>query len=237
VAPSGVIVKCLAGCFAMIKETFIPSNRCASTPGEAWTRRPPTGERLQYAAAAEFVRDNFPRREKQKCLVVGSPLFEAHEIQSMGWNVTYFDIRDPGDGGLNFVQGDASAMPFDDESFDALSSTCVLSHVGTGRYGDSVVERGDEKALAHMARVLKPGSLATIMFGNVAAMDNTVMLGTCHRVYAISDCRRMLAEAPFEIEKTSFWSYARRCWYDDENGISKDLHGMPDYVSFLVRKC
>jgi SAM-dependent methyltransferase len=188
-----------------------------------------------YVAAAEFVKDNLGSGPG-KCLVVGSPIFESLEIIERGWEVTYLDVRDPPHKFERFVKCDAAAMPFEDESFDALSSTCVLSHVGMGRYGDPVIERGDEKALAHMARVLKKGSKATIMFGNAAAMSKVVVLGTCHRIYTMQECRRMLESVGLKEEKVRVWSLGKRAWLADESEMTTDYMMLPDYVSFLVRK-
>lgn len=152
-----------------------------------------------------------------------------------GWQVTYLDVRVPPVKFERFVKCDAAAMTFEDESFDAVSSTCVLSHVGMGRYGDPVVQRGDEKALGHMARVLKRGGVATIMFGNVAVMESSVVLGTCHRIYTMQDCRRMLDEVGLEILKTGLWS-REKAWFTDENEITKDFNQNTDYVTFKVKK-
>jgi SAM-dependent methyltransferase len=190
-----------------------------------------------YAAAGEFVREHLAAGDGKSCLVVGSPLFEAIELIDRGWDVTYLDVRIPPHKFKKFVHCDAAAMPFEDESFDALSSTCVLSHVGMGRYGDPLVDHGDEKALAHMARVLKPNALATIMFGNVAAMPEMVRLGTCHRIFTMDECRSMLAAVPLHVEEARFWSLSKKAWFKDEKEITSDFMIWPDYVSFLVRKC
>jgi hypothetical protein len=226
-------------------EVFIESDRCASTPQEGWTLRKPRPDRpapetaivgrQMYTAAAEFVRDNLGHGTG-KCLVVGSPIFEVLEIIERGWEVTYLDVRDPPHKFERFVKCDAADMPFEDESFDALSSSCVLSHVGLGRYGDPVVEDGDEQAIAHMARVLKRGAPAAIMFGNAAVMPQMVRLGTCHRIYTMQECRRMLKAVGLKEEKVRVWSLAKRAWLADESEMTTDYMTHPDYVSFLVRK-
>lgn len=225
-------------------EKFVPSDRCASTPGEGWTpRRPgergttkPFTGRQMYAAADEFVRENLGEGKGQSMLVVGSPIFEAVGLIERGWDVTYLDVRDPPHKFPKFVKSDAAAMPFEDESFDALSSTCVLSHVGLGRYGDPVVEHGDEQALAHMARVLKPNAPAVIMFGNAAAMPTMIRLGTCHRIYTMAEMRRMLKVVNLEIEKIGVWSLGLRHWLSNESEMTSDWEVWPDYVTFLLRK-
>jgi ubiquinone/menaquinone biosynthesis C-methylase UbiE len=50
---------------------------------------------------------------------------------------------------VEFVVGDATALPFEDESFDAVAAAFVLLHLGA-----------PERAVAEAARVLKPGGKA-----------------------------------------------------------------------------
>ena len=51
--------------------------------------------------------------------------------------------------GVEFVHGDATALPFEDESFDAVVAAFVLLHLGT-----------PERAVEHAARVLRSGGRA-----------------------------------------------------------------------------
>lgn len=51
--------------------------------------------------------------------------------------------------GVEFVRGDATALPFEDESFDAVVAAFLLLHLGT-----------PERAVAEAARVLRPGGRA-----------------------------------------------------------------------------
>lgn len=51
--------------------------------------------------------------------------------------------------GVEFVHGDATALPFSDESFDAVVVAFLLLHLGT-----------PERAVAEAARVLRPGRRA-----------------------------------------------------------------------------
>ena len=49
-------------------------------------------------------------------------------------------------GGVNFVRGDVTAMPFEANSFDLVTTSLVLEHV-----------EALERALSEIARVLEPG--------------------------------------------------------------------------------
>ena len=196
------------------------------TPGEKWRRGKNVGH--WYGFAADFVTrhlGNGPGR----CLVIGSPEDEVAQIKALGWDVTYLDVRRPPfEKDVAYVAGDASKMPFADAEFDALSSTCVLTHVGTGRYGDAVEEDGDILALAEMARCMKPGAKATIMPGGYYDGENVVLLSKAHRIYSPREVTEMMVNAG--LEELAREVYLR----------GKELSRNPkaeDYVSVLVRKC
>jgi SAM-dependent methyltransferase len=58
---------------------------------------------------------------------------------------------------LYFTQGSITALPFDDNSIESISSLCVVEHIGLGRYGDPLDQFGSEKAIAELVRVTKSG--------------------------------------------------------------------------------
>ena len=60
--------------------------------------------------------------------------------------------------GAEFVHGDATALPFDDSSFDAVAASFVLLHLGR-----------PERAASEAARVLKPGGAAAFTVWDVPA--------------------------------------------------------------------
>jgi ubiquinone/menaquinone biosynthesis C-methylase UbiE len=60
--------------------------------------------------------------------------------------------------GVEFVQGDATAMPFENESFDAVTAAFVLLHLGA-----------PERAVAEAARVLRPEGRAAFTAWDVPA--------------------------------------------------------------------
>ena len=57
---------------------------------------------------------------------------------------------------FNFIKGDITNLPFENNSIDSLSSLCVIEHIGLGRYGDEIDSRGSEKAIDEIKRILKP---------------------------------------------------------------------------------
>lgn len=60
--------------------------------------------------------------------------------------------------GVEFVRGDATALPFENESFDAVTAAFVLLHLAT-----------PERAVAEAARVLRPGGRAAFTVWDVPA--------------------------------------------------------------------
>ena len=65
--------------------------------------------------------------------------------------------------GIEFVRGDATALPFDDESFDAVVAAFLLLHLGA-----------PEHAVAEAARVLRPGGRAAFSVWDVPARGRWV---------------------------------------------------------------
>ena len=155
-----------------------------STVDEGWMLRPVSPSN-HYTAAVDFALRTLGPGSGRRCLVIGSPLFEAWALQSTGWNVMYLDVRRPPLAAGKQVLGDAIQLPFASQSFDAVSTTCVLCHVGLGRYGDAVESNGDDLALGEIARVMRVKALAAIMFGpSHPGIAVTYVLGSTHRIYS-----------------------------------------------------
>lgn len=156
-----------------------------------------------YGRQLEFVREYMTGAGN--CLVIGSPPAEANAIAEMGFSVTFFDIRTPPEGQYSYVPGDARSLPFDAESFDHVSSTCVLCHVGTGRYGDVPdapgATRGDDIALGEIARVLKRDGRAVIQWGpcSLTAGETSYEPGALHRTYALPEMRALCVKHGLSI--------------------------------------
>lgn len=134
-----------------------------TTVDEVWT------ETLTdtYAAACAFALAHLgpgPGR----LLVIGSPLGEARRLAAAGWTTHYLDWRPaPAMPGVTVHQGDARSLPWPTGAFDAVASTCVLCHVGMGRYGDPVGPDGPGRMLREVYRVLAPGGRFALTVGPV----------------------------------------------------------------------
>jgi hypothetical protein len=170
-----------------------------------------------YSASAFFALRGLGDGNWRNCLTVGSTVFEARMLRGHRWIVTMLDVRKPPVDDVWFRQGDATAMPFTNGYFNALSSTCCLCHVGLGRYGDAVVERGDRMALKEFNRVLKVGSKASVMFGPCLPMlKRTVPHGKVHRMYAVEDAEHKATDAGFRIDTAGLWCTHLRRWLKPE---------------------
>lgn len=218
----------------MRDEVFVEYEGRDNTRREPWSVLNPNSQTPGiYNAGTEFAKKLGDGRGRS-CLVIGSPLFEVLELRALGFDVTYLDIRRPPLEG-KFIVCDAAKIGLPDESFDAVSSNCVLNHVGTERYGDEFNVNGDEVALAHIARILKKGGRAAITFGPCSGLEKLTRVGILHRVYTVNEVRRMVAKVGLEIEELKIWSDHFRRWLDDGEEIRKDLFS-PDFVSVLLRK-
>ena len=124
-----------------------------------------------------------------------------------------------GDGpGIHLAQGDAHAIPFEAEAFDALLCECALS-----TFADQ------PRALSEMLRVLRPGG--SVAFSDMVAngpvpdgLRDWVHLGTCLlHARSIPDYRALVEAAGFEVLEARPATWALR---DLISGIKRRLLGL-----------
>lgn len=219
----------------MREQDFIPHSGRFSTLHEKWNIGP-RNRHHWYNASTEFATRHLGDGNGRSCLVIGSPIFEAKALQDKGWDITYLDIRRPPVIIGKFILCDATDINLEDESFDAVSSACVLTHAGTGRYGDKTNNpHGDEQMLSHIARVMKSGGMAAITFGAVADIQRMTVIGNLHRVYTVPECERMLAAASLKVGEMKVWGKKKSGWLETTDAITQNINS-PDYISFMVTK-
>jgi hypothetical protein len=200
----------------------------ARTPKEPW--RTSVSVNHWYVPCAQFAKEKLGSG-RGSLLVIGSPIFEAREHAAAGWEVTYLDVRSPPATFHKIIQACATNIPLPDNSFDAVTSNCVLTHAGLGRYGDPIVKNGDELMLAEIARLMKPATEAAITFGPVVS-GQPVQFGNTHRIYTVEEAKRMCAQAGLEVRDIKIWGVARNEWVDT---ATEDAYNV-DYICVAVAK-
>jgi len=96
---------------------------------------------------------------------------------------------------VDFVNGEAQDLPFEDESFDVCTSLHAIEHFGLGRYGDTVDYYGDQKGLREMCRVMKKDG---IMITSVPTCKDSVIEFNGQRRYNPDDFDALTKDAGFE---------------------------------------
>ena len=210
-------------------ELQVPYDSNNFTPDEAWTTVRDVNH--WYAYQADYALESLGRGTGS-LLIIGSPIFEAVEFENNGWDVTYMDVRQP-PLIKNYLPGDISTADLPPETFDAVSSTCVLCHAGMGRYGDQVVKDAELKSLENIYKTLKKGSRAAITFGPVSGQDFQVRWGNMQRIFTVPSAKRLCYQAGFQIMDVKIRDLKQNKWVEEFSELgSLDRH----YLSMTLRK-
>ena len=179
--------------------------------------RSATGGRVSFEARLieySFVQANIEQgHEPRRILDVGccgSTL--PVELAKRGHEVYGIDVGNyPEQRFFTFVRGDATRMPFDDESFDVVTAVSSVEHVGLGRYGDSLVPGGDKQAMKELRRVLKHGGrlLMTVPCGQdtTCYSKDGMPLARVYSVTSLFDLLRGFAilELSYIVKNRCIW--------------------------------
>lgn len=117
-------------------------------------RHPVKTQHLEFEFAAYCLRKINPLN----ILDIGSDRYFILGLLAH-YNLTTLDIRERKSmlDNENIVTGNAKALQFSDNAFDAVVSLEAFTHFGLCRYGDDFDLDADIKAFKEMIRVLKPG--------------------------------------------------------------------------------
>lgn len=154
-----------------------------------------------YITGMHYVLHYFRDRGPCWVLDIGSPLAQNVALSCLpGVDVTVLDVRPNDDAdmlGLRWRLATATSLPYDDASWDIVTSLWVMGHVGDGRYGDEFVVDGDLKMLKEIARVLRPGGTAIIGPGLVDDACGNIF--NLHRIYSWPWLHKVFDEAGFDL--------------------------------------
>jgi SAM-dependent methyltransferase len=157
-----------------------------------------------YLSGMHYVMSRLAPMAPLKILDIGSPFAQDVALACVpGIEVTVLDIRDHPEAerfGLKWVKGNATELPFDDESWDVVTSLWVMGHVGDGRYGDPFDVDGDKRMLREIARVLKPGGTAIIGPGLLDFFCVNVF--NMHRIYSWEWLEKEFSEVGLKLQDT-----------------------------------
>lgn len=139
-----------------------------------------------YVVGMHYVMTHLSTLPPSLVLDVGSPFQQNVAVAFLpGIDLTVLDVR-PNESaeqmGVKWKVGTATAIPFQDGTFDVVTCMWVMGHVGDGRYGDDLSVSGDLKMLAELSRVLKIGGTAIIGPGLVDETPSYVF--NLHRIYS-----------------------------------------------------
>jgi SAM-dependent methyltransferase len=123
---------------------------------------------------------------------------------SAAYNVRSLDVRKGPKLSDNeeVIIGDAKALNFSDNQFDAIISLSSIEHFGLGRYGDEFDLNADSKAVNEMKRCLKPGGY--LIFSTTLTAGDPQLVYNCHRIYTLPMLQSLCA--PLICEREAFHS-------------------------------
>lgn len=129
------------------------------------------------------------------------------QLASLGYEVHGIDINTYNKRHPNFIfcRGDILKPNYKASSFDVVISLSTLEHIGLGRYGDQINERGDIQTVEQIYKLLKPQGIFILSVPFGKATDT--------KWYRVYDCKRIkdlvrkfdvLEERVF-ISKNNYW--------------------------------
>ena len=99
---------------------------------------------------------------------------------------------------MTMIRGEAQQIPFDDETFCAVTSLHAIEHFGLGRYGDTIDPLGDINGLREFYRVLAPDGWG-IFSVPVTYGDRERIVFDDERLYSIETFDKVLRDIGFIV--------------------------------------
>ena len=127
-------------------------------------------------------------RPGERLLDVGSATSRYLRDLATGCRVCAIDLRSTrAQPDVTVLRGDLNCAPFRPGSFDVITCISTIEHVGLDIYDQGPDEFGDEVAMRHIRRLLRPGGrlLLTAPFGRA-------VVSAWHRVYNQAGFRHLI---------------------------------------------
>ena len=132
----------------------------ACYPG-AMTTEYPSLEHFESVVTDRVVEEPWAASKVQpgeRVLDVGSATSRYLREMPAGCRIYAIDLRPTRrQPGVAVLRGDLLRAPFNSGSFDVVTCISTIEHVGCDVYGQGPDEFGDEVAMRHMRRLLRPG--------------------------------------------------------------------------------
>ncbi len=157
-----------------------------------------------------LIISSIPNNKKLNILDVGCrySILSIH-LASLGHHVVGVDINDYHYQHPNFTfkKIDIRNSGLKKNTFDIIISLSTLEHIGLGRYGDKIDDRGDQEVVKEISKILKPSGqfIFTVPFGKACTTP-------WYRVYDIQRIEELLSENHLKSELKFYHEKNKGIW-------------------------
>lgn len=126
-------------------------------------------------------------------LILSSLDFEVVGVDLVDWKIQFpkFTLK----------KADIKDLPFEDESFDAVTAISTIEHCGLPRFNENEDKVGDIKAMQDIYRVLKDGGYCIL---TVPYVSHGTIYSNKHRIYDKKIFTKLIGK--FKIVKQNFFA-------------------------------
>ena len=186
-----------------------------------------------------YVTRQLAKHRPQTILDVGSWGQFVFGLAASGADVTMVDIRDHPLASMfpfKFQQADVIDLPFENDSFDAVTFWQNLHHVGIG-YNQNFDPLKAQTAVVEISRVIKPGGIG--LLATRVKNGKTCLIYGGVRVTGVQDLQDMVTTAGLNFEDVHYVSgksFLEINRSDVRDNVTLDGPGRGDFVLATLRK-